>query len=466
MVGPAISFRTLFGWACAAALLVCGQVEAATWKKGSSYVWTGRGNVYEANGPAEVGGKVADIFEPAPGGVYVGGAQPLRLPNYGSVTVEAGKVIPWSNIAKGIGGLSTVGLAIDVGTAVWDWYNSAGVKPVECGPDSTSCHGETQWQIRGPDATTSATVVWVVTEGDVVKQRYAPLRTACDVWANAFVRRNPMGQGTSNYTVLSVQPVAGEENGGSPRCEVTYRYLWGGAYQTNTSRGNVTREEQPWCIDKTGHAVVKPTAGSCPAGTWVNAPWSDVEPKLSNTPPSPDKGPDIWKDIIGKGGEVPDTGEKPSVKGPSQVQGPSSTTTGPNGTTTTSTTYNFTYNQNTVTVTSTTTTTGPNGTTTKTEDVQPEKSQCEENPNTLGCLQPGESTDEAIPTSTRQVGITAEPVALPEGCPAPHVVDTGFLGTVTIEYDLACQGFSYIRPAVLAMAAVLSIWIVVGALRK
>lgn len=465
MVGRSIGARGVLGICCLAALLVGDEVGAATWKKGSSYVWTGRGNVYEANGPAEVGGKVADIFEPAPGGVYVGGSFTPRLPNYGSA-VQAGKVIPWANIARGIGGLSTVGLAVDVGTAVWDWYNDAGVKPVECGPGHTSCHGKTQWQIRGPDATTSATVVWIVNEGDVVNQRYAPLKTACDVWADAFVRRKPMGAGTSEYTVLSVQPVAGEENFSMPRCEVTFRYRWGGAYQTSTLNGNVLREAQAWCIDKTGQAVVRPTAGSCPAGTWVDAPWTDVEPKLGAGPKDPNKGPDIWKDVVNRGGEVPDTGQPPKTKGPSQVQGPTTTTTGPNGTTTTTTTYNNTYVNNTVTITTTTTTTGPNGTTTTTEDREPEKSECEMNPGTLGCLDPGTPSDESIPTSTRHVGITAEPVALPEGCPAPHVVDTGFLGTVTIEYDLACQGFSYIRPAVLAMAGVLSIWIVVGALRK
>ncbi|HWP19271.1 MAG TPA: hypothetical protein VNO84_09085 [Burkholderiaceae bacterium] len=368
MMRPAIVIA-----AALAAAVLSAPVAAAIWKPGSSYVWTGRGNVYEANGPALVDGQLSPIFEPAPGGVYVGGAQPLRLPNYGSVTVQAGKVIPWANIVQGLGGLSTVGLAIDVGTAVWDWYHDAGVRPTPCGQGDPSCHGETQWEVADLDTSTeqvSAVYALTTVHGPRETLAFKTPEQACAWW-----KRHEEQHWYVNGHPVEFKSMVADVHPGWWRCLYTYTFP---NYPIYSDGVQGVTWHQPWCTRVgDGQAIVKPTGGSCPDAAWRKAPWPDVEPRLGAGPKDPNKGPDIWQDVMRRGGEVPDTGQPPTTKGPSQVPGPTTTTTGPGGTTTTTTTYNITYNSNTVTVTETKVTTHPNGTqetTTSQPDVEPEPS--------------------------------------------------------------------------------------------
>lgn len=168
--------------------------------------------------------------------------------------------------------------------------------------------------------------------------------------------------------------------------------------------------------------------------------------------------------------------ETPTVSGPSSVQGPSSTKQeqvpasqgGGTKTITNNTTYNTTYNQNTVTVTQTTTTTTvwnkPDGTTETTTDVEeeePPEEKCPEGSTSLDCAELDEPEEE-IPRSTKNVEYSIEDLGFGGGsCPAsPSWTDR--LGTHTLNMGPICDAVvSWVRPLVLAMAALMALAIAV-----
>lgn len=174
-----------------------------------------------------------------------------------------------------------------------------------------------------------------------------------------------------------------------------------------------------------------------------------------------------------------DTSTTPQLTGSSTpVQGSKSTTTTPTGDViTTNTTYNNTYNNNYVDATETTTTittpvsgtpttqttTGPANTSLVTAPQQ-QKTDCDNNPTHVGCLELGTvAIAEVIPVTN--VGITITPSSWGSGsCPAD--VHTHFLSrSLTISYSPFCTYLSAIAPVIIALAWFSAGLIVFGAIK-
>lgn len=197
--------------------------------------------------------------------------------------------------------------------------------------------------------------------------------------------------------------------------------------------------------------------------------WGKGAPGI---PGAAGKGPDIVAegDRHGKGAPA----GQPSITGPASQQGPATnqTTSGPNGTTTTSTvpTYNYTYGPTNVTYTTTNVTTqtitnnaGDTITNTTTETDAPpkdERTECEKNPDTVGCTPLGEVPDEEVTKLTRDVSVSAEAVNLPAQCPAP-IDAAGY----SLSFDAACDFSEGVHPFVLAAAALMAGLIVIRSIQ-
>lgn len=179
-----------------------------------------------------------------------------------------------------------------------------------------------------------------------------------------------------------------------------------------------------------------------------------------------------------------------SYTGPSVLNVVQAFKTFPDGTTatvtvTTSTqdTFKYGYVDDTVTTTKTTGTTetttvepGPGSTlsptTTSTSTVSTttvadpsedtSKTDCERNPNTLGCAEL-DTPETPVPKSTANVEFSVDNLGLGEGtCPAPITFSTS-AGQHTISYQAACDfTTSILKPLLLAIAAMMAYFIVAG----
>lgn len=191
-------------------------------------------------------------------------------------------------------------------------------------------------------------------------------------------------------------------------------------------------------------------------------------------------------------GYAPDLlpGSGPSItSGPSSLTGPTSTSTTSTsaGTTTitNTTNYNITYQGDTVTVTETTTSTktNPDNTTettteTKTpspttgeepaEDVPPEQPPefCELHPESIVC-QEMDTPDENKPNPTEKTFSITPSGGFGGAGACPADVALTYLGQpISWSYQPACDFFTGVRPAVVAMAWVAAILIALGGYRK
>lgn len=191
-------------------------------------------------------------------------------------------------------------------------------------------------------------------------------------------------------------------------------------------------------------------------------------------------------------GYAPDLlpGSGPSItSGPASLTGPTSTSTTSSAagitTVTNTTNYNITYQGDTVTVNETTTTTKTNPdntteTTTETKtpapttgeepspDVPPEQPPefCELHPESIVCQQMDTPAEDKGDPIERTFSITPSGGFGGAGsCPADVGLD--FLGQpISWSYQPACDFFSGVRPAVVAMAWVAAILIALGGYRK
>lgn len=256
------------------------------------------------------------------------------------------------------------------------------------------------------------------------------------------------------------------------------------------------------------------TVGDCEFQSGGNLYWGQnwlyksVNPNPTTPPTVPATDADIedaiYVELVARGmssdlarrlveaGYAPDLlpGSGPSItSGPSSVPGPSSTSTtqtaaGP-VTSVTNVTYNMTYNNQTVNVTETTTTTKTNPdntteTTTETKtpapttgeepapDVPPEQPPefCELHPESIVCQQMDTPAEDKGDPVERTFSITPSGGFGGAGsCPADVGLD--FLGQpISWSYQPACDFFSGVRPAVVAMAWVAAILIALGGYRK
>lgn len=182
-----------------------------------------------------------------------------------------------------------------------------------------------------------------------------------------------------------------------------------------------TVQNVPFCIEAATGSVTSPRAdGKCPTGRYESVSEAQVEAKV--LPVAQARTVDAVKAAIAAGAAIPST--PPVVEGPATQVGPprSTTTTGPAGQTsvTTTSTYQYNYAGDTITYNTTNNTitnvTAPDGTTTtetKTED-QPKpadtKQLCDAYPDSLACMKPGTPPDaEQIPIDRRPVTITKDP---------------------------------------------------------
>lgn len=157
--------------------------------------------------------------------------------------------------------------------------------------------------------------------------------------------------------------------------------------------------------------------------------------------------------------------EPQSITGPVSSPGKVETTTAPDGkVTTNTTTNNYTYGTNNVSVTNTTTsntynpttnTTTNNGTTTVTPGTpEPErKTACEENPKAMGCAELDTPVLE-IPKVTKDVTYSAESMFSGGACPADKTIAQRVTGRpIVLTYTPTCNALAnYVKPVIIAIA--------------
>lgn len=169
-----------------------------------------------------------------------------------------------------------------------------------------------------------------------------------------------------------------------------------------------------------------------------------------------------------------------TLTGPATTPGSTTTTQNPDGTTTTSTvTHNHTYNDNKITTTTTTvnqtfnptTNTTTTTTTTSTPPATPEEvpadDPCLKNPLRVGCQVLEQPPTEEVPTDTENVPFAPESVAWGAGASCPSPISIGsFAGAPRqLEFTPFCDTAVKMKPFFLAAAGIVSMLIVVAALR-
>jgi hypothetical protein len=160
--------------------------------------------------------------------------------------------------------------------------------------------------------------------------------------------------------------------------------------------------------------------------------------------------------------------ESPTVTGPTTSHGPTSTTQNPDGTTTTKTTvHNHNYQGDTITTTNVTTTNNYNPstnittTTTTTETPDPAKTDCEKNPNAVGCKTLDDVPLDKVPTRTETITWAEENLGFGAGsCPAPIPWHTSLVDG-QISFQSYCDGLvTYVRPVIILLAFLAAFFIV------
>lgn len=154
----------------------------------------------------------------------------------------------------------------------------------------------------------------------------------------------------------------------------------------------------------------------------------------------------------------------PSLTGPASVNGPTSTTTGPNGTVTKTDVYNITYNNNNITY-NTVTTTNDNGViTTQTKTSDTPQTDCDKYPDTAGCAKLDTPASDTLNKKTQAVTVTAVTFATSSLCPAP-IAFTIRGASYAVSYQPMCDRLALLKTLFLALAGVLAAYIVADSFR-
>lgn len=195
---------------------------------------------------------------------------------------------------------------------------------------------------------------------------------------------------------------------------------------------------------------------------------------LSGTSDTASKFDDELSELV-RSGYYPDTdGNVPTLTGPTTaVQGQNSTTVSPDGdVTTVNNTFTNTYNQNyvetsQVTTTTTTPVTGLPSTTTTTQSPNTEATpkeqltDCEKFPNSIGCSNYGDiPVAEVLPVTV--LPATFSYTSWGSGsCPASQIVHG-----ITFNYTPYCEKFVMLKPVILVLGLIASLFIVIGPVRE
>ncbi|MFM2276399.1 MAG: hypothetical protein RL211_2271 [Pseudomonadota bacterium] len=166
-----------------------------------------------------------------------------------------------------------------------------------------------------------------------------------------------------------------------------------------------------------------------------------------------------------------------SVTGPATSTGRTSTTTLPDGSTsTTTTTHNHTYQGDTITTSNVSTVTNNNPvtnittvTTTTETPAEKARTQCEIDPQSLGCLQadfdvPGDQ----VPRVSRSVSYSPDGMFTGTGsCPADKVMTTSYGKQLVMSYGPTCDALSsYVRPVIVLLATYFAGLLIVAGLKQ
>lgn len=233
----------------------------------------------------------------------------------------------------------------------------------------------------------------------------------------------------------------------------------------------------------TGPEIVAP---GCPDWNFTSPRLIPVDP--SKPCPTPDRRPptdpeiddivnrvppglvgDFGPEVDKHPGGFPGDSTPPAISGPPSVDETPSVTTKPDGTTETTTKrWDIGYpGDGTVTFTPRIITTTPGGTTETTGgDPQDTRTDCEKNPQSLGCAEFGQPGQETVPKDSKP--ITFDPVSIGSdgACPADLSFQAGG-STYDIEFQPICDGVeSYVRPLVLILGGALSLFVFVGGLKS
>lgn len=243
------------------------------------------------------------------------------------------QTIPWGNIARGIQVAGRAVMPIVTAAAVAEWLadNMIGVEP------------DGSWYIREPGSdTVPGSGVWKMSD-PAWPYGYSTPAGACKayiVYFNARFNGSKVYQGVRQNSPTQYF------------CDAVGHAGFGMIIVDGST-----------CPD--GSIPTASTGYVCPTGeTKRPATWDEVYPRLRDGVPdnAPESGPRIWQEVTEGGGQIEAPADPPTVSGPTQVQGPTSTQTGPQGTTVVNVTYHITYQGNTVTVTERETRTNPDGT--------------------------------------------------------------------------------------------------------
>lgn len=354
---------------------------------------------------------------------------------YGSppASVSPSARFPIGAIANGVLGLSNLAAAYNAGYALGDWLRNAGVRPADGGGFETQ-----DAPPLGDYGYGGGT--WNATNQDPSRPGYSTAENACQAHLPWVV---------PGWTF------------------VEYRY----SGKVCVARAPDGFTANVLNVDKVGTCAMgqADANGLCPyTAEWRAAIASQALQKLVDSPPSPEKLSQIMDEVFRNGGSIDDDGNH-TLTGPSTVTGSSSmkTVQRPDGTSAvsiTNTTYNITYNNNSMSVTTTEKTTNPDGTTEETTTT-PQKTECEKNPNSVGCADLT-NNETAKPTwETKNVVYQVDSLGLPAACPAPW---TGVVHgwNLSMSWQPACDVAPGIRAGVLALAALSALLLIITTIRQ
>lgn len=326
----------------------------AQWLPGHDYVLDRSGNVIYVRGPSittpayTVSGGTSGAVVTSQKAFDVAGRR---------VAIEASKTIPWKSVAMGAARAARVTpYSMAAGFAV-EWLVNNGWKYVPCLNNASTCDSLVQWQKKETRQGTD------LTQDYQAQLPNAPWRGTIDDVVNSDIKP---------HLQASIAP-----SPGTPADQVPIVGAWKCNFDCSTVLIDVRTARAMsfgvplWEPGYYSQYSLNKRAKEIPVGpeSWTDSPPPDFD-KDPPAAPDPGKAPGIWDEALPGG--IPDTADPPVLSGPPSVSGPSSSSQStPGGSSTSSTTYNFTYNNGTVTITQTTTTSNSDGSTTTTQSNVP-----------------------------------------------------------------------------------------------
>lgn len=375
-----------------------------------------------------------------------------------------GTMVPSATFPKGAIGAGALALGsrllpwLSTGYALYDWFKDAGIAIDPATGGFTEIQG----------GTTSVSSYWSVSESG--SSRFGSADAFCSAEQTKAVNYWKSQEGLVITEVKSLGYLVTSLSAYQSRCTTRVSFKERGSLQNLNSNIDVYKYSgSNLCVDSAGVVSAVGIGGKCPTGTPAPVSTASAKTKLENTPVTGDVLSRSLDEVLRGGGSVEDSGVH-GVTGPASVPGGTTTrqTQKPDGTTSvsvTNVTYNYTYNNNTVTASMVEKTTNPDGSTEQTTS-QPERTECEKNPGAASCQELGQAQDQALKTDTKDIKLT--PVAFSENgaCPAP-VTFTVYGTSRSFSFEPVCeQASGVIRAVVLLAAGFVAAWIFVDGLKS